>query len=628
MGDSLFRRASKFAQQWLNVVGLASLAGLFYNIDRIPHAVDRNAVIDAEGHRPLNKEFLPWAAATTAYAAVYCTILYRNCARRIQQEYHFLDPQRLTGKAGILDFASKHPFASPLVLPGSYLAVIGALAGSQGLAVSPANAVIAMVPYLTGITAGSATFSLALCILRMAHQPVAEHFIKPLALFSGMREELKQESLDYLVSRVTQLKKHSRVKSPGLDVACAVRAIEEGNAHEGGVHLEKAVNTLYAHHVTFVNMGFFGVEKILFSSLNALWASYARAKYERDPNNLTLTLLLLQSRYASKKKVLAYIEQRQNPAAYAIGALVMGAFQREDVVAPCLEVLSSTHAFERFEDYSVYSLNLPELANRRLVLKHCADKQRLRQESGNLMTFFLENRDAYVQAALPLGVYDSPRSVLLKTFANGASAYEHKDQLKTLNSVLRAIACVQKVMPSNRGVMDVDAYERKVQSSGVATEARALLERSRSYKTVFDQDAHLDNFFIADNHVGIFELETRGWVPPEQDLARCKGLCSPEQAMGFDDAVTSTYFAYAPKEIMAGRSPNSFLASVHLAVIPRALSYAMFMRNRPVMSNRIVRFIDNAEASAQRVRSQLTANEQQATERVMHTLQSIKASLA
>lgn len=254
------------------------------------------------------------------------------------------------------------------------------------------------------------------------------------------------------------------------------------------------------------------------------------------------------------------------------------------------EIMAQPEIHERFrtiEGKPVYTINLYNFMNKMLVLKE-GNYEELKDEHDNLLRIKEQNLEVVEPIKI---VQHKGKFYLAQKYANGepiSKVFERTKDLKLVTESLEVTKALHDFFPKKE---KNDSQERTIKKIMNSKLPRSLIEDitqnlSVAYKlassyTVFDCDAHLDNFILSNGRIVILDKPSRGYIFPEEDYAKLvdRGQIYESIEQKFEDL------------LKASNNETQSISTLALTT-PKAITYTIYeMNNRIVHS---VNFLRNA----------------------------------
>lgn len=583
---------------------LGSLAigfGLSYFQPKIPSTEEVEVAISQGEINPMHKDYLPWALAVTACFGIYSAGVFYGISRFRKESKRILITDE-NAKKGILDWFVDHPYITSMTMP-LYAGAQIVYAITSGMIQRPAlDTAIIVSPWVAFNFGGAASIALGLHYLRAVQPPVSKNFGKMVSRLSKHKNLLENSNLDQIVEFYKEDSKYLRLQGGTVDMLDAMRQMDAGDLVQGLFSLESAVLKMHLLKRAGGRNSFLFPDRFIskFSSnIYSRWAEKRRHKFD-DLSSLILEVFLKEE-FTDSDELRSILSefQRNNPEQsynlHAVSAFLFSALDRPEIAGPHIRELTKYANPERVGDYEVYRLKIEYLNDFPLILKRHQDTKVLEDESYNLDYFLSHKSRENISASWPLGVIDSGDSVyLIETCARGSVAYDvlnERPNIKLVRAILESTAEVHNTMQVPIGKIDTEKYCQKIEP--FYTDAIKQLFGLFGTRYIFDGDSHLDNRLVGKNQIAVIDLAPRGPIWPEHDVARSIGLLPVSMSMDEINSCIESYLACANRSY----ETNDFIRAVHIAVPMRALSYGAAMRDRPALTERVARFVQNGRKS-------------------------------
>ncbi len=193
------------------------------------------------------------------------------------------------------------------------------------------------------------------------------------------------------------------------------------------------------------------------------------------------------------------------------------------------EILSNPEIYERFqtiEGKPVYTINLYEFMKKMLVLKE-GNLEELTDEYENL----LKIREKNLEVVDPLKIVEfKGKFFLAQKYANGEQVSEVFEKTRDLTLVQKSIKLTSRlhgIFPKQEKNNSMERTIKKILKSQLPkslaeklAQELPLIYKHSSNQSVFDCDAHLDNFILSQEKLVILDKPSRGYIFPEEDIAK------------------------------------------------------------------------------------------------------------
>ena len=198
----------------------------------------------------------------------------------------------------------------------------------------------------------------------------------------------------------------------------------------------------------------------------------------------------------------------------------------ESLLEEMLNTPNTQESFQTIEGKPVYTINLYDFMKQMLVLKE-GNYEELKYEQENLLK--IKEQGIGVVEPIKIVEYDS-KFFLAQKYANGelvSTAFERTKNLDLIKTILELTKKIHDLFPKKNENNSLKKTVHKILKSKLPTTLKSLLIKDLSvvYKysskiSVFDCDAHLDNFILSNDQIIVLDKPSRGYIYPEEDYAK------------------------------------------------------------------------------------------------------------
>lgn len=254
------------------------------------------------------------------------------------------------------------------------------------------------------------------------------------------------------------------------------------------------------------------------------------------------------------------------------------------------EIFLQPEIHERFrtiEGKPVYTINLYNFMNKMLVLKE-GNYEELKDEQDNLLRI----KEQKLEVVEPIKIVQHKgKFYLAQKYANGepiSKVFQKTKDLRLVTEALEVTKTLHDFFPKKEKNDSQERTIKKILSSKLPNGLIEDLVRnlSVSYKlasnyTVFDCDAHLDNFILSDEKIVILDKPSRGYIFPEEDYAKLvdRGQIYESVEQKFEDLIKAS-------------GDERISVSTLALTTPKAITYTIYEMNAGIKHS--VDFLRNA----------------------------------
>ncbi len=292
------------------------------------------------------------------------------------------------------------------------------------------------------------------------------------------------------------------------------------------------------------------------------------------------------------------------------------------------EIMAQPEIHERFrtiEGKPVYTINLYNFMNKMLVLKE-GNYEELKDEHDNLVRIKEQNLEVVDPIKI---VQHKGKFYLAQKYANGEPISEVFERTKDLGLVTEALEVTKALHDFFPKKEKNDSQERTIKKIMNSKLPRNLIEEITqnlpvAYKlassyTVFDCDAHLDNFILSNERIVILDKPSRGYIFPEEDYAKLvdRGQIYESVEQKFEDL------------LKASNDEKQSISTLALTT-PKAITYTIYEMSTKIKHS--VHFLRNAvhnlEFLLSKQEKHYSASELQSIDRMRLSLESLQSIVA